>query len=447
MTAHPWKLLIAILFALFAYAGNGCAASPDEEQADRAFIAGRFGEAEQLYAKVVTKNAKVYPAVLQLGRLALYSNQLEQANKWLRDALALNPKSVDAKVMRAEVAYRNNDFAAAAEILRSLEPKDRFAEMYLSLYLPKLLAFGATKPNQIEGAGSVTRLPFVRTDPLPLVNVRVNGKDAVFFIDTGGAEVILDPDFAKELGIAPEGAVQGTFAAGQGAPVNNARADSIALGDWQVKNLPVQLLNVRRFSEGMGVQQIDGCIGTILLSQFLSTIDYAHGELLLRRKTEKNVTRFSSEPGKNVSMRFWMAGDHFLLARGRVMSQPPAMFFVDTGLAGGGVNLPQSVIKELGINLDTRKTMPGTGGGGTFQTVSYTVPQVSLGGLTRKDVPALYDGPVAWDHAWGFYVGALVGHEFFRPYALTLDFQRMKLILTRFPNSPDVSTNAEGAAQ
>ena len=46
------------------------------------------------------------------------------------------------------------------------------------------------------------RVKFVKTDPLPLVNVRVNGGDEVtFFIDTGGSEVTLDTDFAKELGV------------------------------------------------------------------------------------------------------------------------------------------------------------------------------------------------------------------------------------------------------
>jgi Glutathione S-transferase N-terminal domain len=37
--------------------------------------------------------------------------------------------------------------------------------------------------------------------------------------------------------------------------------------------------------------------------------------------------------------------------------------------------------------------------------------------VTRHEVPALFDGPVSWEHGWGFNVGALIGHDFFRPYA------------------------------
>jgi Aspartyl protease len=72
----------------------------------------------------------------------------------------------------------------------------------------------------LEGDGASTHLKFVETDPLPVVNVRVNGSDEVtFFIDTGGSEVTLDTEFAKELGVPHFGAVQGTFSGGQHADV------------------------------------------------------------------------------------------------------------------------------------------------------------------------------------------------------------------------------------
>ena len=70
-----------------------------------------------------------------------------------------------------------------------------------------------------RATGEVTRLKFVETTgPLPVISVRVNGGDEVtFFIDTGGSEVTLDTDFAKELGLPQFGTVQGTFSGGQQA--------------------------------------------------------------------------------------------------------------------------------------------------------------------------------------------------------------------------------------
>ena len=63
--------------------------------------------------------------------------------------------------------------------------------------------------------------------------MRVNGGDEVtFFIDTGGSEVALDTDFAKELGLPQFGEVQGTFSGGEHAKVGQSRIESLTLGDW-----------------------------------------------------------------------------------------------------------------------------------------------------------------------------------------------------------------------
>jgi hypothetical protein len=54
------------------------------------------------------------------------------------------------------------------------------------------------------------------------VNVRVNGGEEVtFFIDTGGSEVTLDSEFAKELALPQFGDVQGTFSGGQHTQVGS----------------------------------------------------------------------------------------------------------------------------------------------------------------------------------------------------------------------------------
>ena len=54
---------------------------------------------------------------------------------------------------------------------------------------------------------------------------------------------------------------------------------------------------------------------------------------------------------------------------GRVETIPPALLFVDTGLAGAGVKLAERVIKEAGIKLQEDKAYEGAGGGGTLEIV------------------------------------------------------------------------------
>jgi hypothetical protein len=81
-----------------------------------------------------------------------------------------------------------------------------------------------------------------------------------------------------------------------------------AFGDWTVNNLPVVTLALRQLSDGLGVKRIDGCIGTNLLYHFLATLDFPHGELVLRRKTAKSLEQFAAAtPGKGIAVPFWIA--------------------------------------------------------------------------------------------------------------------------------------------
>ena len=99
------------------------------------------------------------------------------------------------------------------------------------------------------------------------------------------------------------------------------------------------------------------------------------------------------------------------------------------GLMGAGVKLAESVIKEAGIKLDENKATEGAGGGGTLKIVPYTVHQLSFGDIKEENVPGLYDGPFPWENMFGFHLAGMVGHDFFKPYAVTFDFQNMQIFL------------------
>src|SRR6266403_2439774 len=237
------------------------------DSADRLFQAGKFAEADKLYSQIAAQNPKDYSATLQLGRVALLSNRLDDAQKWLEKVITLQPGDADAKVMLAEVFYRRDDFQKAAASLNGVDVSSNrlIISQYPTLNVAKLESFKGRAPYELHGNGTSTRLKFLKTDPLPVVNVRINGGDEVtFFIDTGGSEVALDTDFAKELGVPQFGAVQGTFSGGQHAEVQVGRIDTLTVGDWTIKNLPTAMLPLRQLSKGLGVKQIDGIIGTTL---------------------------------------------------------------------------------------------------------------------------------------------------------------------------------------
>ena len=431
-------IALAAIVVSCSFAGQATSQPKQSEidSADRLFQAGKFAEAGKLYAQIVAQNPKDYCGDPPIGshciafQPARRCAEMAGTRRWV-----LQPGDADAKVMLAEAFYRRDDFQKAAAALKGVDVSSNklITSQYPTLNVAKLESFKGQTPYEVHGNGQSTRLTFVKTDPLPVVSVRVNGGDAVtFFIDTGGSEVALDTDFARELGVPQFGAVQGTFSGGQHAEVQNGRIESLTVGDWTIKNLPVATLALRQLSKDFGVNRIDGIIGTNLLYHFLATLDYPHGELVLRRKTAKSLEQFAAESsGKSVAVPFWMASDHFMVGWGRVETLPPTLLFVDTGLAGAGVKLAESVIKEAGIKLEEDKAYEGRGRRRKAENRALHRASTFLRRIKENNVAGLYDGPFPWENTFGFHLAGMVGHDFFKPYAVTFDFQNMQIFLQK----------------
>ena len=392
------------------------------EPADSLFRAGEFTKAENSYIKLLSEDPENYQALVRLGYIALLADRFDDAQKWLTKAIKLKPNESIPKSLLAEVFYRRDEFQQAAPLVRGIG-REAMAK--------KLESFKDVSPYQIEGEAEAVNLRFVITDPLPVVQVQVNESDLVnFFIDTGGAEVIIDTEFAKEIGAVQFGSQMGTFAGGKQAGFQHGRVDSLALGDFTVKNLPVHIMDVRRFSQPIfRGRRVDGIIGTVLLYHFLATIDYPEGQLVLRRKTEQNLKQI--EKKAKIIVPFWMAGDHYMVAWGKVSNSQPMLFLVDTGLAGGGFTCPESTIKKANIKLQEDKAGEGIGGGGKVRVVPFVVDELTLGDAREHNIQGLYTDNFPSENSFGFHIGGLISHGFFKHYALTLDFAKMRYFLKR----------------
>ena len=382
------------------------------------FENGVFPEAESVYLDAIHKTPSDRKVSALLGMIELFSNRLDDSEKYLRMAAQPGPFERAAKNLLGEVFYRRDNFPEAARWFRAAGSDDRATPLEL---------FGDAAPYAINGLSIETRLPFVMTDPLPMVRVRVNGSDAAtFLIDTGGAEVQLDSAFAKRLGLDGVGGSSATLLDGSQTEMRHARVASLKLGEFDVANVPV---GIRRLPVFAG-RQIDGVLGTVLLYHFLATLDYPNGELILRRKSLEALHDFeaSAELERQIVMPIWMASDHVILARGRVNQAPPALLFVATGVALG-FTCPESTIDQAGLSFDKQGSMvPATTRQSSF--APFIVKDLYLGDARQQDVSGLAGAfPVGIEHAFGFRIGGLIAHQFFRPYAVTFDFTKMRLFL------------------
>ena len=152
------------MIASWSFSGQA-AAQPKEadiDAANRLFQTGKFAKAGEIYARTAAQDPKDYVVILQLGRIALLSNRLDDAQKWLERAVALRPDDADAKVMLAEAFYRRDDFQKAAASLNGVDVSSNklLVSQYPTLNVAKLESFKGQTPyevraNYASGAGRV----------------------------------------------------------------------------------------------------------------------------------------------------------------------------------------------------------------------------------------------------------------------------------------------------
>jgi len=72
------------------------------------------------------------------------------------------------------------------------------------------------------------------------------------------------------------------------------------------------------------------------------------------------------------------------------------------------------------------------GGAGAVQVRPFTVDRLTLGGVRENSVPGMSGAlPPDFENRWGFRLGGIISHGFFRPYRVTFDFDTMILALER----------------
>jgi hypothetical protein len=383
--------------------------------AERLLRVNQLAQAEQAFVEEAESHPRDPRPLLGAGHLALCRNDLENAQERLAGALARDRNCRDARDLLAEVSYRRGDFAAATAIHDAAGNRPVAA---------KLRAL-AGRAYVIEGP-EVVRLPFVRSEPLPILSVRVNGgPERRFLLDTGGSEVILDRSYAQSVGLSVFEGKSQFFAGGKRARVDHAVVDSVALGDLTVSGVPVNVLDMAPIRGSMEEPELAGVIGTVLLYRFRATIDYPGGALILQRRGAK-----PDAPRGAVEMPILMADDHYVLAEGSLNDGPPLLLFIDTGLGGGAFTCPASTLKAAGIDLRSVPRSKGEGGGGTVSVRPFDIAALSLGKARRERLVGVA-GPFPPHLEWvyGFRIGGLISHGFLNAYAVTFDFERMTIRL------------------
>jgi hypothetical protein len=372
--------------SLAAGAPTAASTSASADVGDRLFAAADFAGAERAYRSMLNDDEHDARAELGLARIALYRNDLAEAERYADALVAANPTDARAKRILAVAAGRRGD-----------GPDYR-----------------VTMP------GPEVDVPFRRVDPLPELDARVDGKPARLLLDTGGDGLDLSPAFVKSIGLTTTAGGQGTFAGGLRATVRTGHVEQLDLGAAAIRSIPVSV--PEELPPG-----IDGVLGTTILYQFLSTIDYRGGRLVLRPKDASPAFEAAARGRGAVVLPMLLVPSHFIFVRARVGAAPEALFNVDTGGGGIGVQLTKAALDAAGIVPDAAHPASFEGGGGTTRTLPFAA-DVKLGSLTQRHVPGVYFPDGDQYGIFPFAVAGTISHELFKRGTLTFDFRAMNVL-------------------
>lgn len=363
---------------------------------DDLFAAADFDGAERAYRSILNDGAHKAAAELGLARIALYRDELDDAERYARVFAADDPTDPRVKGVLKAIAERRDDGANYR------------------------LAMTAAEVD----------VPF-RLDPVPAIDALVNGKPAHLLLDTGAPGLDLSPALAKTLRVATQPGGEGLFAGGLRGVFRIGHVDRLDLGGASIRSIPITVTEQPSISPG-SLPHVDGVIGTKMLYRFLSTIDYANRRLVLRRKTASATFEAAAKARGAIILPMWLVPDHMIFARARINDAPEALFNVDTGGPGIGVDLSKTEVAAAGVVPDTSRAETFLGGGGPTRMLPFFA-NVTLGKRTMRQIPSVYLPDGDMHRIFPFQIAGTISQEAFKRGAITFDFSAMKLVFDAPP--------------
>jgi hypothetical protein len=377
--------LVVMLGASTAPASAALAAARQGDAGKALFSAGDFDRAESAFSRTLAKTPHDPEAELGLARIALYRNDLDQAQ-------------VDARAFARDAP---SDPRASALLAAIDERRDR-------------------NDYRVAPVGTEVHVRLERIDPLPEVVARVNGRRAKLLIDTGGPGLDLSPALVNALGVPTKAAGNALFAGSGRGAVRTGHIASLELASATIRSIPIHV--PPELPPG-----VDGVIGTQILYRFLATIDYVRHDLILRPKTASSAFLARARARGAVSIPMLLVPDHFIFARARVNAGPVALFSIDTGGPGIGLDVTKSELAAAAIVPDAAHSVRFRGGGGAVTMLPFTAA-VTIGRTTFGGIPGVYAPDGDGTSIFPFRVAGRLSHELFKRGALTFDFSAMTLV-------------------
>lgn len=396
--------------------------STTEQEAREQFAQGRFRESAINFYRVSRHFPERLDVQARLGYLALLANELDTAVKHLTLAINQGLRSREALAHLAEAYYRQGRLGSAAYCYQRLG-RDGLAGT--------LAVMAELDAYRLAGTRTSIEIPWVTDNPLPVLATRINGRNANLVLDSGAGDTVLDAQFAVDAEVRLGGQERRTFAGGMPALVTYGHAEQLLLGDFHIRDIPVQVMDITpAFGGWFPDLPIHGILGTGVFSRFRTTLDYRSGRLRFETHSRTDESQRENGQRDRSGAPLWLAENQLLLTCADLPALDQGIWFLDSGMTGGTFAVPESRAAALGLEVDKRIALVGAGGGGTVQGHKARVDWLRLDRLCGNNLEGVVLDSFPIEQSVGFAVQGLIGHDLLRDSVLTLDFPAMRLLLT-----------------
>ena len=401
------------------------------DYAEILFQLGNFPQSQEIL-KPLLADEKTFPGAIHLSAQIEYVNGNYSEAERLYEILANQfPEFKEKAEYGLEyVYYQTNQYFKVQNLSIASDCTSGIGAM--------MRAFGHKKPYQIDWFESETAIiPFLKTDPLPLIQAEIEGQMHNFIVDTGAGETYLDDKLATSLGIETIAEDKGVYAGGVSAITDYGILESITLNGVKISSVPVNLMSMDSFSSVYDNEfKISGIIGIGIFKQLLATMDYPEGQLILSPRDGQSGNSPNNREAQNknaIELPFILASTHLMISKSEINGKEVNVF-LDSGLAADeAILLPKDTMHYTNIPIPATENVTSVGGGGVGEipTGHFNVDSFRLGaGTEAKNISGLYGvfpESYYFDENIGFFIDALVSHNFLKDYQWTIDFDSMMM--------------------
>ena len=272
----------------------------------------------------------------------------------------------------------------------------------------------------------MAQIPFyLGSDRRPYIRLKVNGRDAIFVIDTGSGFTVVAAESAKRLGISEisrGGNSQGVGGTGK-FEIIYGLIKSLNLGDLKVRMVPCFIRSFHGVKERPAEERADGFIGLSILSHFITELDYKEKRMSLDRNFERPVPAAALPDTTVIPFRTTQNG---LISIETVFNEGYAVnSILDSGASSTAISLVAVDRLNMRDQIIKGQTASVIGAAGITDNVEMLfIRNCHVADIKQSNLRALVLDFGAINETSGFEQSGILGGDFLMNFRITIDFNR-----------------------